>query len=353
MSPRLSHAVVMSSTHRHDTLRVHIQALERLMQICAEIQKGRYPTKARLAETLQLSPRTIQRDLEALRSRFDAPLEFDRERNGFYFADPLWRMPKITLTEGELINFFTAERILRRLGATSAEVQAARAAVRNLAALLPQEVAVDLAALEDAVSVAQEPALDASPVTLRKLTEAAARRETLHIVYHAASSDELTERDINVLLMHNWIGEWYAISWDVGKQAYRDFHAGRIVSLARTRRHFEPPPDWNREQYLRRGFGMFRGGKDVKVEVEFDAYQARYARERTYHPTQKNTLLKGGGLRITFEATEASLEQVARWLMQFGEHAVALGPPELREMMRKRLEKTLKHYNSITDEAKK
>ncbi len=40
---------------------------------------------------------------------------------------------------------------------------------------------------------------------------------------------------------------------------------------------------------------------------------------------------------MTFETTEAALEQVARWLMQYGEHARALRPAALREMMRQRL----------------
>ena len=89
---------------------------------------------------------------------------------------------------------------------------------------------------------------------------------------------------------------------------------------------------------------MFRGGKEVVVEVEFDSYQARYARERKFHETEKRKQLKDGRLRITFETTEAALEQVARWLSQYGEQALALRPPKLREMMQERLQKTLRLY---------
>ncbi len=89
-----------------------------------------------------------------------------------------------------------------------------------------------------------------------------------------------------MLLVHNHLGEWYAVCHDHLSGETRDFHAGRITALANTRRPFKPPADWDAPQYLRRGFGMFRGGKDVIVEIEFDADQARYARERTFHPTQ-------------------------------------------------------------------
>lgn len=325
--------------------RVHLHAFERLRKICAEIQRGQFPTKAKLACIAGRTTRTVQSDLRALENDWDAPLAFDREENGFYFTDPAWRLPPIKLSEGELLSFFIAERLLRRLSEAT-EAQLVRGALRNLAALLPEEVSVDLTALEQAISFAPEPAADAAPQVLRQLAEAATQRETLEIEYFSPHNNERSERQVNVLLIHNWIGEWYAICWDLGKQAYRDFHAGRISKLIHTRRHFELPPDWHPQEYLRRGFGMFRGGAPVAVVVDFDAYQARYARERSFHPTQERKDLPDGGLRLRFEATEAALEQVARWVMQYGEHAVVIEPVKLREMVREKLRRALTLYEN-------
>lgn len=333
------------NTNKTSPQRVHRHAYDRLSKLCAEIQRGRYPTKSDLALIVNRTPRTVQNDIRALKDEWHAPIEFDLEQNGFYFADPAWRLPPIRLSQGELLSFFIAERMLCRLS-DATEVKLVRGALRNLAALLPEEVHVDLGALEQAISFAPEPVADVSPDTLRRLAEAATSRETLGIEYFSPRNNERTEREVNVLLVHNWIGEWYAICWDIGKQDYRDFHAGRIKNLARTRRHFDPPPDWNPKAYLKRGFGMFRGGKDVTVEVEFSADQARYAREREFHETEKRKELKDGRLRITFETTEAALEQVVRWLSQYGEQAFAIRPQQLREMMRERLQKTLKLYES-------
>jgi predicted DNA-binding transcriptional regulator YafY len=88
--------------------------------------------RAALARVAECHPRIVQRAIEALIDRFDAPLEFSSEKNGFHFTDPAWKLPSLVLTEGELINFFAVERILRRLDATS-EVQLARSALRSLA----------------------------------------------------------------------------------------------------------------------------------------------------------------------------------------------------------------------------
>ena len=58
--------------------RVHLHAYESLRRLCVEIQRGRYPTKAALAEAVGRKPRTVQNYLKALINYFDAPLEFDR-----------------------------------------------------------------------------------------------------------------------------------------------------------------------------------------------------------------------------------------------------------------------------------
>lgn len=337
--------MVRTKSHKSSPRRVHLYAYEQLSRVCAEIQRGRYPTKTDLARVVERHPRTVQRILAALVNDFDAPLEFDPKKNGFYFADPAWRLPRVALTEGELINFFAAERVLRRLGATS-EVQLARSALRRLSALLPGEVVVDVGALEDAITFAPEPVLDASPAVLHQLAWAAAHRQTLHVHYYSQHRAAHTERDVDVLLLHNHLGEWYAVCHDHETGEVRDFHAGRMTNLTNTRHTFVPPDGWDAEQYLRRGFGMFRGGSDVLVEVEFDQYQARYARERVFHPTQRRQELNDGRLRVTFETTEAALEQVARWLLHYGEHAQALRPPKLRELMREHLKRTVTLYDA-------
>lgn len=342
--------MVRTKSHKSSPRRVHLYAYEQLSRVCAEIQRGRYPTKTDLARVVERHPRTVQRILGALVNDFDAPLEFDPKKNGFYFTDPAWRLPPVALTEGELINFFAAERILRRLGVTS-EVQLARSALRRLSALLPGEVVVDVGALEDAITFAPEPVLDASPAVLHQLAWAAAHRQTLHVHYYSQHRAAHTERDVDVLLLHNHLGEWYAVGYDHETGEVRDFHAGRITDLSRTGRTFVPPDGWDAEGYLRRGFGMFRGGSDVLVEVEFDRDQARYARERVFHPTQCRREVGNGCLRVTFETTEAALEQVARWLLHYGEHARALRPTKLRELMREHLKRAVTLYDETVGKA--
>lgn len=323
--------------------RAHRYAFGRLRHIVQEIGSGAYPTKDDLARIVGRGKRTVQRDLETLRNEYSAPIEFDRIRNGFYLADPGWRLPRLTLSEGELLGFFAAEQIIRRLGATP-EVDLARNALRRLATLLPENVVVDLSAAADAIEFAPPSGLVASPETLRRLVSAANRRETLSILYRSRHSGTERWRDVDVLLIYCHLGEYYAICRSPEYAEPRDFHAGRILDLRETGRMFEPPADWDREAYLRQGFGMFRGGASVRVVVVFDVSEAPYARERMIHPTETRIELPDGRLRVEFDTTEAALEQVTRWALQYGEHVVVERPAELRRMLRKQLERALAQY---------
>jgi predicted DNA-binding transcriptional regulator YafY len=88
-------------------------SLERFAALDRALRAGRFPNATTLAGELEVSPRTVQRDIEFLRDRWGAPIAFDPARNGYSYADPTYRLAAVTLTEGELVGLFLAERVLR------------------------------------------------------------------------------------------------------------------------------------------------------------------------------------------------------------------------------------------------
>ena len=63
------------------------------------------------------------------------------------------------------------------------------------------------------------------------------------------------------------------------------------------------------------------------------------------HPTEQRQDLPDGRLRLIIKTTEGALEQVTRWLMQYGPQARALQPPALRDMLRERLRRAAALYD--------
>lgn len=324
--------------------RVHTRAYVRLDLIHKEISAGRYPSLRSLAEILERNERTVKRDLRVLRDQMGAPIIFDRERGGFRYQEPGWQLPPVNFNEGELLAFFTAEHALRATGHTP-EAILLRAALAKLAAFLPAEVSVNAATLGEALTFQQLPHVRVEPSTLQTLARAAATRRTVSFDYHSQHRNEDTHRQADVLLLHNFAGDWYAIAYDHLRREVRDFHAGRIQRLTLTSQYFDPPAKWSAEDYLRRGFHMMRGGRRTTVSIIFDSYQARWMKERiAFHPDEQREDLPDGRLRLSFPIGRNGLEGVARFCLAYAGHCRAERPVALRNLIRERLVRALEDH---------
>ncbi len=62
--------------------------LERILVIDSAVRRQKWPNARTLARELEVVRHTIQRDIELMRDRLHAPLEFDSVRNGYYYTDP-------------------------------------------------------------------------------------------------------------------------------------------------------------------------------------------------------------------------------------------------------------------------
>lgn len=63
-------------------------AVERIIWLHKRIKDGYYPNAVRLSERFGISHRQAQRDCDYLRRKLNAPIEFDRSRQGYYYTEP-------------------------------------------------------------------------------------------------------------------------------------------------------------------------------------------------------------------------------------------------------------------------
>lgn len=324
--------------------REHSRYLSRVALIHREISSGRCPRACDLAQQLECSGRTVMRDIAYLRDQLKAPLIYDRARGGWRYTELGWDFAGIPLTEGELVAFFVGEQALQATG-QAPEAQLLRTGLAKLAARLPEIVSISLTTLGEALSFQQTPHVAVAASMLQTLSAAAAERRTIRFDYYSPHRDEHTTRTADILLLHNFAGDWYAIAYDHERADMRDFHAGRITHIHTTDNYFEPPIKWHKDDYLRRGFSMMRGGRLTTVSIVFDEYQARWMRERAnFHPDEVREDLPGGEMRLCFPVGASGLEAVARFVCGYAGHARAERPRALRILIRERLTSALQQH---------
>ena len=69
----------------------------------------------------------------------------------------------------------------------------------------------------------------------------------------------------------------------------------------------------------------------MEVAIRFSRHAADYIREKRWHPSQEIRELPTGELEIRM--TLSGLEEVRRWILSWGGHAIVLEPPALAEMV--------------------
>ena len=66
--------------------------IERIVYIHEQIADQRYPTASKLAKALECSVSSINRDLEFLRDRCYAPIEYDMQKRGYHYTDANYKL---------------------------------------------------------------------------------------------------------------------------------------------------------------------------------------------------------------------------------------------------------------------
>jgi predicted DNA-binding transcriptional regulator YafY len=317
------------------------QQLERIMEIDRRIRDGEYPNPNQLAQDLEVSRRVIFVDREFMKNRLGAPIEFDRTRGGWYYADETWVLPGIIVTEGELLAFFLSVEVAKRYLGTGLE-ETLRSAVEKVSKNVKGSVTVDLDTLRSHYSFSTPTLFDSNEQGLVDLHHAIGGSKRVWMRYYTASRDEHTERVVHPYHLSNVRGDWYLIAYDELRQGIRNFAVGRIEEWIVRSETFKRDPKFSVGKYMAAGFQAEHGGEVVDVIVRFAPQAARYVREKRWHDTQEIQEMEGGALILKFQTS--GLGEVKRWVLQYGGNAEVLEPAQLREELRAEINSMLARY---------
>jgi predicted DNA-binding transcriptional regulator YafY len=305
--------------------------VERMLRIHQALQSGRYPNAAGLARELEVSSKSIHRDLEFMRDRLELPLEYEPGRRGYYYTEEVAGFPTIQMTEGELFALLVAEKAVRQYRGTSFE-RPLVSAFRKLAASLPDTVSISLADWENTISfrTSAEPILDFERFDV--LAKAAAERRQVRLAYRKPGKRESEERVVDPYHVANINGEWFLFGYCHLRRDIRTFVPARILGVELTGTRFVRPRRFSLEKRLRDSFGVITGEGDYEVVIRFDEWVAGFIREKRWHASQELRELDDGGVELRLRLS--SLAEVQRWVMGWGAGAVVMAPAELVEAVR-------------------
>ena len=327
----------------------------RQLRLLSFLKKGTLPKVRDIAEILEVSQRTVHRDIEELRDDWGAPIAYDRHCQCYRLEDPDWQPPFATLRDlqlitGEGIALLLSLHAFQEMQGTGFE-WALRSMISKLPSLLPEPMSVDPEALRSIFSFSFEPLRgDAKKVyTLLDMFQRAITSEsTLIIEYASASSGKITKREIEPFHLRYFEGAWYVAGYCYLRQEIRIFAIDRVCEIKETGRRFSSgaKENFNPNTYFGSSWRLERGDRLEKIVMRFTPEQARYIRGRIWHISQKSYDEEDGSLILEFHLSGTA--EIKRWLLQFGAHVEVLKPLELRASVVKEAEKMLEVYRRMS-----
>ena len=92
-----------------------------MLRIHQALQAGGYPNASKLAREVEVSTKTIHRDIEFMRDRLKLPIAYDNARWGYYYTEEVTSFPTLQITEGEMFAMLVAEKALQQYRGTTFE----------------------------------------------------------------------------------------------------------------------------------------------------------------------------------------------------------------------------------------
>lgn len=306
----------------------------RLLSILMLLQSHPRMTAASLARELEVSERTILRDIDQL-SAAGVPLWAERGRQGGFRLRPGWSTQLTGMTEPE-----SQALLLAGLPGPATELGLGKAAV---SARLKLVASVPAPLRESAARVAERLHIDPvdwyrtpdAPAWLREVAEAVWQAARIRVRY--ASWRTTAWRELEPLGLVLKAGAWYVAAREAGQDEVRTYRLASMQELGRGRGSFRRPRDFDLARYWRESSERFEAEcrpLQARVLVSPRALGWLVHARSPFVALPAATGRGSARKRVGWQAVQLALESLehgARHLLGFGGEAEVLEPPALRE----------------------
>ncbi|RPI46633.1 MAG: WYL domain-containing protein [Betaproteobacteria bacterium] len=321
---------------------------ERFYKIERMLRESRVVPFAAMRARLEVSPATLKRDLEYMRSRLHAPIEFDRAAGGYRLAesDPAasrHELPGLWFSPAEIHALLTLQHLVAHLRTGSLVGPHLEALASRLTAALGS-AAGSVQEVRRRVRILDIAARDIALEHFELVGSALLRRRRLHIGYFARGRGESTEREISPQRLVHYRDNWYLDAYCHVRDDLRSFSVDAIRSAAMLDAAAIDLPDDELDARLGSGYGIF-SGKDVAwARLRFTPERARWVAAEQWHPRQRTQFEPDGSFIL--ELPYSDPRELVMDVLRHGAEVEVLDPDRLRDEVRRTVESMHARYQA-------
>lgn len=307
---------------------------ERFYRIDQLLSDHRSISFEKMREELEVSPATLKRDIEYMRSRMNAPIVWDRESRGYRFettrtAGKKYELPGLWFSPAEIHALLTMQHLLSNI---------------DPGGLLSSHVKPLLSRLNGLLGTADNPADEIRKRVLiagvgkrrlklahfEKVGSALLHRKRLHIGYFSRGKGETTDRDVSPQRLVYYRENWYLDGWCHLRNELRNFSVDSIQHCTILNTAAKEVSRKTVENVLGPGYGIFTGHERDRrmAKLKFSPERARWVATEQWHPEQQGTLQDDGNYLLEFPYFDD--RELLMDILKHGADVTVLAPRELR-----------------------
>jgi predicted DNA-binding transcriptional regulator YafY len=227
---------------------------ERITWIHRKLKTGRPLTAKQVAAQFEVSEKTAKRDIEYLRDRCEAPIEWNAGKHTYEY-ESAWNGLDFLDEHSLLASAF--------LKAIRGQFNYVPVVADDLEQTFIEQLPGNYRNIVDSI-IYELPQFEPIPNALVYETcRSIDRRNILHIAYVNAQGEE-NERDVEPRRLVNYSGKWYIVAYDHLKKNLRTFALSRIASFRTTNQPFLADADTGAtkesiDRFVSSAYGIFKG----------------------------------------------------------------------------------------------
>lgn len=324
--------------------------LERFYKIDRLLHERRVVSFALFKRELGMSPASVKRDLAYMRERFNAPIEYDREANGYRYAapgaGPRYQLPGLWFNASEVLALLSTLRMLGDLqpGMLDGQIEPLRKRLRELLGSGDHS----WEEVEKRIRIFQPERRAGDPQHFGVAATAVLRRSQLWIRHYNRKKDEETERAVSPQRLVHYRDNWYLDAWCHLRNDLRSFAVDAIRDARLLDARARQIADAELDAHLGAGYGIFAGRKVEWATLRFTPQAARWVAAQNWHPQQRAKTESDGSYVLELPFSEAP--ELVMEILKYGPDVEVLAPEGLRERVATALRDGAKRYGKSGSE---
>jgi predicted DNA-binding transcriptional regulator YafY len=297
----------------------------RLLTLLSLLQGRRDWPGGELAQRLEVSSRTIRRDVERLRG-LGYPVESLTGPAGGYRLRAGTAMPPLLLDDDEAIAIAVGLRTAARASVTGIEETSVRALVK-LEQVLPAHLRRRVRALQSATMTLPAGGPTVDPQSLTVIATACRDFESVRFAYRGRDG-VASRREVEPHSLVNLGRRWYLVAWDRARGDWRTFRVDRLGGPASTGVRFTPRdlPAEDAAAYVSQSLSAAPNRYDARVTLHAPAETIR---KRV--PSYWGSIEPIDDQRCEYRTGDDDLDWLAVRVAMLGVDFDVHEPPELAE----------------------